>query len=162
MKKLDRGFTWKISVRFIFCLQGTLNGNQSNWICDMSTRGFPNWNFIIYIQCTADGSNPWLLIHFYYSHVIRIFSRSIYCFLMSLLDRVGCVGHIFTWATWVKIFFTWVAWVKYIFACVKFFSLRLCVDQKFLCGSKIFVWVKFFFALVNFYVLDEIILLYYN
>ena len=155
MKKLDRGFTWKISVRFIFCLQGTLNGNQSNWICDMSTRGFPNWNFIIYIQCTADGSNPWLLIHFYYSHVIRIFSRSIYCFLMSLLDRVGCVGHIFTWATWVKIFFTWVA-------CVKFFSLRLCVGQKFLCGSKIFVWVKFFFALVNFYVLDEIILLYYN
>ena len=81
-------------------------------------------------------SNPWLLIHFYYSHVIRTFSRSIYCFLMSLLDHVGCVGHIFTWATWVKIFFTWVVWVKYIFACVKFFSLRLCVGQKCLCGSK--------------------------
>ena len=40
MKKLDGGFTWKTSVRFIFCLQETLNGNQNNWICDMSTRGF--------------------------------------------------------------------------------------------------------------------------
>ena len=90
---------------------------------------------------------------------MRIFSRSIYCFLMSLLDRVGCVGHIFMWATWVKIFFTW---VKYIFAWVNFFSLRLCVGQTFLRGSKIFVWVKFFFALVNFYLLDEIILLCYN
>ena len=29
-----------MSVRFIFCLQGTLIGNQNNWICDMSTRGF--------------------------------------------------------------------------------------------------------------------------
>ena len=41
MKKLDGGFTWKASVRFIFFLQGTMNGNQNNWICDMSTRGFP-------------------------------------------------------------------------------------------------------------------------
>ena len=34
------GFTWKTSVRFVFCLQETLNGNQNNGICDMSTRGF--------------------------------------------------------------------------------------------------------------------------
>ena len=34
------GLIWKTSVRFIFCLQETLNGNQNNWICDMSTRGF--------------------------------------------------------------------------------------------------------------------------
>ena len=40
MKKLEGGFTWKTSVRFIFCLQETLNGNQNNWICDMSTRSF--------------------------------------------------------------------------------------------------------------------------
>ena len=42
MKKLDggEGVIWKTSVRFIFCLQETLNGNQNNWICDMSTRGF--------------------------------------------------------------------------------------------------------------------------
>ena len=33
------GFTWKTLVRFIFCLQKTLNGNQNNWKCDMTTRG---------------------------------------------------------------------------------------------------------------------------
>ena len=38
-KNLDGGFTWKTSVRFIFCSQETLNGNQNNWIYDMSTRG---------------------------------------------------------------------------------------------------------------------------
>ena len=32
-------FTWKTSARFIF-LQGTMNGNHNNWICDISTRGF--------------------------------------------------------------------------------------------------------------------------
>ena len=40
IKKLDGGFMWKTSVRFIFCLQETLNGNRNSWICDMSTRGF--------------------------------------------------------------------------------------------------------------------------
>ena len=44
-EKPRRGFMQKTSVRFIFCLQETLeikiNGNQNNWICDMSTRGFP-------------------------------------------------------------------------------------------------------------------------
>ena len=30
----------KTPVRFIFFIQETLNGNQNNWICDMSTRGF--------------------------------------------------------------------------------------------------------------------------
>ena len=40
-KKATRGdFIWKTSVRFIFCLQGTLNGNQNNWTCDMSTSCF--------------------------------------------------------------------------------------------------------------------------
>ena len=36
-----------------------------------------------------------------------------------------------------------------------FFCVDLCVGQNFLRGSKIF-------SLVNFYLLDEIILLYYN
>ena len=40
IKNLDGGFTWKTSIRFIFCLQETLSGNQNNWKCDMSTRGF--------------------------------------------------------------------------------------------------------------------------
>ena len=38
-EKARRG-TLQTLVRFIFCLQETLNGNQNNWICDMSTRGF--------------------------------------------------------------------------------------------------------------------------
>ena len=40
-EKPRRGdFTWKTLVRFIFCLQETLNRNQNNWMCDMSARGF--------------------------------------------------------------------------------------------------------------------------
>ena len=39
-KSRRESFTWKTLVRFIFCLQETMNGNQNNWICDMSTRGF--------------------------------------------------------------------------------------------------------------------------
>ena len=30
MKNLERGFTWKTSVRFIFCSKETLNGKQNN------------------------------------------------------------------------------------------------------------------------------------
>ena len=38
--KVRRGyFIWKTSVRFIFCLHETMNRNQNNWICDISTRG---------------------------------------------------------------------------------------------------------------------------
>ena len=40
MKNVDEGFARKISVRFLFCLQETLNGNQNNLICVMSTRDF--------------------------------------------------------------------------------------------------------------------------
>ena len=40
MKNLDRRFYVKTSFRFIFYLYKTLNGNQNNWIHDMSTRRF--------------------------------------------------------------------------------------------------------------------------
>ena len=40
MENLDGGLYIKTSVRFIFFIQETLNGNQNNWVCDMSTRGF--------------------------------------------------------------------------------------------------------------------------
>ena len=40
MKNVEGGFARKISVRFIFCLHETLNGNQNNLICDISTRDF--------------------------------------------------------------------------------------------------------------------------
>ena len=56
---------------------------------------------------------------------------------------VGCVGQIYFCVD--QIFFHG----------SKFFCVDLCMGQNFLRGSKIFV-------LVNFYLLDEIILLYYN
>ena len=43
-----------------------------------------NWHFITYIQWTADRSNLWFFIHFYYSQMIRAFSRSFYCFLIYM------------------------------------------------------------------------------
>ena len=43
-----------------------------------------NCNFITYIQCTADRSNLWFFIHFYYSQIMRTFSRSFYCFLIHI------------------------------------------------------------------------------
>ena len=58
--------------------------------------------------------------------------------LRGLRGNVGYVGPWVAWVTWVKIFFTWViifTWVA---------------------------WVKYIFAWVNFYLLDAIILLYYN
>ena len=77
-------------------------------------------------------------------------------FYVGYMSYVGqnifYVGQHFTWV----IIFMWVAWVKY-------FCVGLCMGQNFLRESKIFVWVKFFFfSLVNFYLLEEIILLYYN
>ena len=76
------GFTWKASIRFIFCLQEKLNGNQNNWICGMSTRGF-----LIEI-----------LLHMYNAHQREVSSgflftfithklwviRSFYCFLIHI------------------------------------------------------------------------------
>ena len=49
------------------------------WYVD---KRFSNWNFITYIQFTADRSNCWLFIHFYYSKIMKTFSRSFYCFLI--------------------------------------------------------------------------------
>ena len=67
----------------------------------------------------------------------------------------GCVDQIFTWVawfTWVKIFIGLTFYVGHNFyvGCVV-----LWLGQKFLRRSKIFPWVKI-------YLLDEIILLYYN
>ena len=51
------------------------------WYVD---KRLSNWNFITYIQCTADRSNLWFFIHFYYSQIMRAFSRSFYCFLIYI------------------------------------------------------------------------------
>ena len=72
----------------MFCLQETLNGNQNNWICDMSTRGFLIEIFMTYIQCTAERSNLWHFIHFYYSQIMGILSRNFYCFLIHIIFKV--------------------------------------------------------------------------
>ena len=41
MKKLDGGtLREKLQLHLYFFLQGTMNGNQNKWICDVSTRGF--------------------------------------------------------------------------------------------------------------------------
>ena len=45
---------------------------------------FSNRNFITYIQYTADRSNLWCFIHFYYSQIMRTFSRSFYYFLTHI------------------------------------------------------------------------------
>ena len=67
----------------MFYLQEALNGNQNNWI--YVDKRLSNWNFITYIQCTADRSNLWLFIYFYYSQIMRTFSRqSFYCFLIHI------------------------------------------------------------------------------
>ena len=43
-----------------------------------------NWNFITYIQCTADRSNLLVFIYFYYSQIVRTFCRSFYCFVIHI------------------------------------------------------------------------------
>ena len=43
-----------------------------------------NWSFITYVQCTAERSNLWPFIHFYYSQIMRTFSRRFSCFLIHI------------------------------------------------------------------------------
>ena len=64
MKKLDEGFTWKT-------LQGTMNGNQNNWICDMSTR-----DFLIEI-----------LLHIYNVKQTELISRFLFTFITHKLSE---------------------------------------------------------------------------
>ena len=51
------------------------------WYVD---KRLSNWNFITYIQCAAGRSNLWFFIHFYYSQIMRTFSRSFYFFLIHI------------------------------------------------------------------------------
>ena len=96
--------------------------------------------------------------------------------LHGLHGSVGCMGQIFTWVAGLhgskyflhgSTFYVgdnfYVVCMGPIYLCMgqiflhgfKFFCVGLCVGQNFLRGSKIF-------AMVNFYLLDEIVLLYYN
>ena len=70
-KKLDGGFMWKTLVRFIFCLSETLNGNQSNWICDLSRRGFLNE----------------ILLHRYYVQQTEVISSFLFSFITHKLQE---------------------------------------------------------------------------
>ena len=87
------------------------------------------------------------MVHFSTEHPVK----------ESLLNHVGAW---FAWVAWVKflpglrgsnIF----GWVKFFFAWVFAWVKTFYVGPKILRGS-------IFFTLVNFYLLDEIILLYYN
>ena len=55
------------------------------WYID---KRLSDWNFMTYIQCTAERSNLWHFIHFYYSQIMRTFSRNFYCFLIPIIFKV--------------------------------------------------------------------------
>ena len=69
IKDLDGSFTWKTSVRFVFCLQETLNENQNVWICDMSTRG-----------CLIE-----ILLHIYNAQQAEVISGFLFTFITHKL-----------------------------------------------------------------------------
>ena len=54
----------------LFCLQETLNGNQNNWICDISTRSF--LIEILLHKYNVDQTEV-IFVHFYYSQIMRTF-----------------------------------------------------------------------------------------
>ena len=79
-KARREGLYTKTSVRFIVCLQKTLNGNENNWICDMSTKGF-----LIQIFLHIDNVRQTEVIsgflftfvtHRLWEHLVRIFTVS--------------------------------------------------------------------------------------
>ena len=81
------GLIWKTSVRFIFCLQETLNGNQNNWICDMSTTGFQIEILLHIYNVQQTEVISGFYYYFYYSQVMRTVGRSFYCFRMRCQER---------------------------------------------------------------------------
>ena len=86
MKNLDWGFYEKnFSWVYILFIGNTeWKAKLLNmWYVHKRLSNF-NWNFITEIQCTADRSDLCFFIHFYYSQIMRTFSRSFYCFLFKL------------------------------------------------------------------------------
>ena len=47
-----------------------------------------DWNFMTYIQCTAERSNLGHFIHFYYWKIMITFRRNFYCFLIHIIFKV--------------------------------------------------------------------------
>ena len=84
----------------------------------------------------------------------------------SLLNHVGCVGCVGAWVEWVKFLcgLCGLRGSKYFLRESTFYvghSFYLgCVGRKFLRRS--FLLLLLLFAWLSFYLLDEIILLYYN
>ena len=90
-KKAARGdFIWKTSVRFIFCLQGTLNGNQNNWTCDMSTSCFVIEILLhIYNIPQTEVISGFLftfITHKLWEHLVGVFTVSWYIFKVLFND----------------------------------------------------------------------------
>ena len=53
-KKARRGAMHEKLRLDLFCLQEIMNGNQNNLNMWYVNKRLSNWNFITYIQCTAD------------------------------------------------------------------------------------------------------------
>ena len=78
MKKLDGGTLHeklRLDLYFFYREQEKSHGN--NRICDMSTRGFLI-EILLQIYHAVDRSNLCLFIYFYYSQIMRTFTRSFY------------------------------------------------------------------------------------
>ena len=64
----------------MLCLQETLNGNQNNWTCDMSTRGFliETLLHIYNVQQTEviSGFLFTFINHKLWEHFVRVFTLS--------------------------------------------------------------------------------------
>ena len=58
-----------------------MTGNQNNWIYDMSTGGFL---MSLHINHAVGRRNLWLFICFYYSQIMRTFTRNFYCFIIHI------------------------------------------------------------------------------
>ena len=95
VKARRRDFTWKTLVRFIYFFQGTMNGNQNNWICDMSTRGFLI-EILLHIYHAVDWSNLWLFIYFDYSQLMRTFTRNFNSYIMHIQTSFLTIMNITT------------------------------------------------------------------
>ena len=82
-EKVRRGLCIKkFDLIYVF-LQGTMNGNQNNGICNMLTRGFLT-EILLHRNHAVDRNNLSFFIYFYYSQILRTFTQSFYCFIIHI------------------------------------------------------------------------------
>ena len=83
------------------------------WYID---KRLSNWNFITCIQCTGNRSNLWFFIHFYYSQIMRTFSRSFYSSLKHICHLFMYSRKLSPWDCVIKLrdnrIFKVLLWIK--------------------------------------------------